>query len=166
MTIRVKGSPTRVRIRQAVDTYSVRARNTAVDSENRIHDDRVAAAYGFRGGLVPGVTVYGYLTVPVVRRFGADWLARGGMRVSFREPVYAGDEVTVELAGDRVEERRPDATVCAAGEVFWPDTAPPSPELYPEAPLPLERPAASTETLAAGRILGTLYSRLRLPDDD
>ena len=43
---------------------ALRAVNTAPDSENKMHDDRVAAQYGFRGGLVPGVTVYGYMTVP------------------------------------------------------------------------------------------------------
>ncbi len=56
------------------------AHNTAPDSENRIHDNQTAAALGFRAGLVPGVTVYGYVTVPVTERYGADWLARGGMR--------------------------------------------------------------------------------------
>ena len=34
-----------------METYRVRARNTAPDSENRIHDDRTAALYGFRAGL-------------------------------------------------------------------------------------------------------------------
>ena len=37
--------------------FRVRAHNTAADTENKINDDRVAAAHGFRGGLVPGVTV-------------------------------------------------------------------------------------------------------------
>ena len=46
---------------EAVLTRRVVARNDAEASENRIHDDRVAAEYGFRGGLVPGVTVYAYL---------------------------------------------------------------------------------------------------------
>lgn len=43
--------------------HRVRAVNTAPDSENKMHDDRVAAQYGFQGGLVPGVTVYAYITV-------------------------------------------------------------------------------------------------------
>jgi len=37
--------------------YRVKARNTSTSSENKIHDDAVARAYGFRGGLVPGVTL-------------------------------------------------------------------------------------------------------------
>ena len=40
-------------------TYRVRAHNIAADSENKIHDDSVARQYGFAGGLVPGVVVYG-----------------------------------------------------------------------------------------------------------
>ena len=53
--------------------YRVRARNTSTDSENKIHDDSVAASYGFRGALVPGVTVFAYVTVPLVERFGQDF---------------------------------------------------------------------------------------------
>jgi len=148
-----------------MEGYQVRARNTAPDSKNRIHDDATAAAYGFRGGLVPGITVYGYLTVPVVRRFGRDWLERGGMRVRFLQPVYKGEEVAVEWAGEAVAARRQDGTVCAEGEVFWPQTAPPSFAEYPELPLPAERPSASPASLAPGRILGAVRTTLSLPDD-
>lgn len=148
-----------------METYRVRARNTAPDSENRIHDDRTAALYGFRAGLVPGVTVYGYLTVPVVDRFGADWLARGGMRVRFLQPVYEGDEVVVTLSGNDVAASK-DGTACAAGEVFWSEDAPPDLALYPEQPLPAVRPPASAESLAPGRVLGTLYAALPAPDEE
>jgi|HubBroStandDraft_1064217.scaffolds.fasta_scaffold02218_2 acyl dehydratase len=144
-------------------TYRVTARNTAPDSENRIHDDRVAAAYGFRAGLVPGVTVYGYLTVLVIARFGDDWLARGGMRVRFLQPVYDGDEVDVRLSENIVTASQ-DGNVCATAEVLWPEDAPPSLALYPEEPLPAVRPPASAESLAPGRVLGTLYADLPLPD--
>jgi acyl dehydratase len=146
------------------DTYRVRARNTAPDSENRIHDDQTAAAYGFRAGLVPGVTVYGYLTVPVIDRFGEDWLARGGMRVRFLEPVYDGEDVVVTLTGNAVSASQQDGTACAAGDVFWPEDAPPSLAQYPDGPLPAVRPAASAESLAPGRTLGTVYTELPLPD--
>src|SRR5580658_1337695 len=95
--------------------YRVRARNAAPDSENQIHDDQTAAAYGFRKGLVPGFTVYGYLTVPVIRRFGVDWLERGGMRVRFREPIYEGDEVVVTFTDNLASACRQDGTVCATG---------------------------------------------------
>src|SRR4051812_14593576 len=80
--------------------YRVRARNTATDSENRIHDDATAARYGFRGGLVPGITVYGYMTVPVVAAFGRAWLERGAMQIKFIQPIYEGDEVIVRTVID------------------------------------------------------------------
>ena len=147
-----------------MESYCVRARNTAPDSENRIHDDQTAAAYGFRAGLVPGVTVYGYLTVPVIDRFGEDWLARGGIRARFLQPVYDGEEVVVELTGNNVTAARADGTVCATGEVFWPEDAPPSLALYPQEPLPAVRPPASAESLTPGRVLGTLYANLPSPD--
>jgi hypothetical protein len=40
--------------------YRVVATNSSAASENRIHSDADAARWGFRGGLVPGVTLYGY----------------------------------------------------------------------------------------------------------
>jgi acyl dehydratase len=88
-------------VSRSLPLYRVRAVNTAPDSENKIHDDRVAAEYGFRGGLVPGVTVYGYMTVPLVE-FAPEWLERGWMKVRFLEPFYHGDEVIVraEVADD------------------------------------------------------------------
>src|SRR5258708_35796501 len=55
--------------------YRVRAKNTAPDSENKIHDDRVAAEYGFRGGLVAGGAVYGYMNVAIFDSEPA-WLQR------------------------------------------------------------------------------------------
>jgi acyl dehydratase len=149
-----------------VETYHVQARNTAPDSENRIHDDRTAAAYGFHSGLVPGTTVYGYLVVPVVRVFGADWLARGGMQVRFLQPVYQGNEIIVELRENTVAARLHDGTVCATGEILWPDTPPPELALYPEKPLPADRPRPSALSLAPGVTLGTLHSMLSLPDRD
>src|SRR5207237_6278116 len=75
--------------------HRVRAENTAADSENKIHDDRVAAKYGFRGGLVPGVTVYGYMATAAIEHFGEKWLERGAMDVRFSAPVYEGEEVEI-----------------------------------------------------------------------
>jgi acyl dehydratase len=80
----------------------VRAVNTAADSENKIHHDAVAAGYGFRGGLVPGVTVYGYMAAATMEHFGQEWLDCGAMDVRFLKPVYEDDEliVTVEAEAD------------------------------------------------------------------
>jgi acyl dehydratase len=78
--------------------YRVTARNTAAQSENAIHDDEVVRQYGFRGGLVPGVTVYAYLTHPLVEAWGREWLARGTATVRFSRPVLEGEEVRVSGA--------------------------------------------------------------------
>ena len=43
---------------EPLPAYRVKARNTSATSENKIHDDATAQPLGFRGGLVPGVTVY------------------------------------------------------------------------------------------------------------
>src|SRR4051794_9092708 len=102
--------------------YRLRARNTATASENRIHDDATAARFGFRGGLVPGVTVYGYMTVPVVEHFGRAWLERGAAQVKFIQPVYEGDEVIVRavsdaaLTSDATSTQAPSATLSITAE--------------------------------------------------
>src|SRR5580658_6328840 len=96
--------------------WRVRAQNTAADSENQIHDDRVAAAYGFRGGLVPGVTVYGYMTPAVVHVLGQAWLERGSISVRFQAPFYENDMVVTRyVAGESftVKAEREDSSVCA-----------------------------------------------------
>lgn len=158
--------------------YRVRARNTSVDSDNKIHDDDTAASYGFRGGLVPGVTVYAYMTVPLVDRFGLDWLERGSMQVKFHLPFYDGDEVIVRAEEDAsdnpikiaVTAEREDGVVCATALVTVNDRSAwlgePRLDDYPYGPLSSveARPIASRESLVPGTVLGTLKERINAPD--
>jgi hypothetical protein len=139
-------------------SFRVIAVNTHPDSENRIHNDRVAAEYGFRGGLVPGVTVYGYLAAAAIDRLGPDWLHRGAMEVRFFEPYYDGDEVAVTVAdlpdGKIQVESKPCATAAA-----WIDNAPP-PDFPPEQVSIQEN--ASRESMKPGTILGSFEKTLDL----
>ena len=158
--------------------YRVQARNTATDSENRIHDDETAARYGFRGGLVPGITVYGYMTVPVVAVYGRAWLERGAMQIKFIQPVYEGDEVIVRSIADTsstdaplaklsITAERGDGTVCAVATATLNErSAAPHLADYPFAPLPTDaaRPLAASESFVAGDVLGTLRETLNLQD--
>jgi hypothetical protein len=75
----------------ALPVYEVRTHNASEHSENRMHSDDVALAYGFKGALVPGVTVFSHMTQPLVAKHGADWLARGSADVTFAKPAYEGD---------------------------------------------------------------------------
>ena len=79
--------------------YHVEAFNTAKESENKIHDDAVARRFGFKGGLVPGVEVYAYMTHLPVARWGRAWLDRGSAECRLLKPVYDGD------TGDRDRDR-------------------------------------------------------------
>lgn len=147
--------------------YRVKAFNTATESENRIHDDAVAARLGFRGGLVPGVDVYAYATRPIVERWGRDWLEHGRARARFLAPVYDGEEVAVVSTpreeGLGVEVRGPDGSLRAVVEAALPATAPPlDPASYASVPLPPEPPPAAAETLPVGAVLGSFESRFRL----
>ncbi len=64
------------------------------DIPNPIHSTAVAARYGFRGALVGGVTVYGWLTPVILEVLGERWLTDGWADVRFRQPVYPGDGLT------------------------------------------------------------------------
>lgn len=96
--------------------FQLTAVNLAKASENKMHDDAVAKTYGFEGGLVPGVTVFGYLSHPAVARWGRAFLERGLVEATFVKPVYDGDTVVVaaEEAGDSIDiEVVARETVCA-----------------------------------------------------
>jgi acyl dehydratase len=93
----------------SLHAFSVTARNTAADSENKIHDDAEARRYGYGGGLVPGVTLYAYLTRLALAAYGPVWLERGTAECGFRRPVYEGE--TVRCEGERLEAAPPDAEV-------------------------------------------------------
>ena len=143
----------------ATATYAVRAKNTAVLSDNKMHDDGVARTYGFAGGLVPGVDVYAYLAHVPTERWGRPWLEHGTLSARFTRPVYDGDDVSI-VATDAVDgltlalaTHEPCATAYA--------TMPSGPVAatavdVDTAPLPADRPPASPEALEPGRVLGSL----------
>lgn len=146
--------------------YRVKARNTSTSSENKIHDDAVARRYGFRGGLVPGVTVYAYMTHPLVEAFGAAWLERGTAIAKFVKPVLDGEELTVSgtITGRDVKGVTATlvASTAASGECATLSATLPAGSpvpvnlaLYPAAPLPAERPAATRTHLDSLEALGT-----------
>jgi acyl dehydratase len=152
-------------------TVVIRAHNNAVNSENAIHADDVAQQHGFRGGLVPGVTVYAYMSGPVVDVLGPEWREHGTMAARFIKPVYDGDDITVSAAIVDDEEDGSGAAVsvvdgsgetCAVARAALPAVlrAPPDLGDFPQAPLPRARPPADESTLAPGTVLGTIAERL------
>jgi len=153
---------------QTLPAYTVRAHNASTESDNKIHEDSVAKAYGFRGGLVPGVTVYAYMTRPFAEHLGLQWVERGTMSARFLKPFYEGDECRVVATVSAVTDSEVDFDVTATnqdGEVCGSGTAslllldavaPPSPVAISFAPLPTQRPEADGQSLAVGTVLGTL----------
>jgi acyl dehydratase len=141
--------------------------NSAAESVNKIHDEEEARRYGYGGALVPGVTLYAYLTQVALPFFGPEWQARGGSTLRLLRPVYEGQELdctatvrsgdhgdTLDLVCAR------DGTVCADGTAWlFPPSLPvgdlpplppieraqPLPELTPET-APIGVPLAPFET--------------------
>jgi acyl-CoA thioesterase FadM len=135
--------------------------------ENKIHEDDLARQYGFKGGLVPGVTVYAWMTHPVVEALGVAWLERGTFETRFAKPIYyeepavirakvavmTADSVTIEVAAhNSVDE------VCGTATMMLDTGAKPSPPLaseYAVAPVPAERPRVTRAHLERLKVLGT-----------
>ncbi|MGE0859979.1 MAG: hypothetical protein AB7I01_12945 [Gammaproteobacteria bacterium] len=148
----------------ALPAWQVRAHNDAVDSGNAIHEDGTAQRYGFGGGLVPGVTTYGYLLHGVIAALGADFLRGGASSVRLRRPVYAGETVTVSarvsartatVVEFELEARNPAGEVCAQGSASYPVGAADSAAPPPRAPLPEPRLPATPEALRDLPLLGS-----------
>lgn len=106
------------------------ALNQVPDSDNRIHSDELARAYGFTGALVPGVTVSCYLVHPAVEAWGLDWLERGAAHVVIKSPLYDQQnfEVNVSCINDSCKaELLSNGKVCAEGVISLPPCAPVAP---------------------------------------
>jgi len=139
--------------------YTVRTHNASSLSENRMHSDDVARSFGFKGALVPGVTVFAHMTRPLVARYGEAWLTCGSAEVSFAKPAYEGDLLTVQthaVSGDTslelkctneegIELATMTATPPSAG------SAPDKRALIAPAPPLAERPLVIWELLEIGK---------------
>jgi hypothetical protein len=129
--------------------------NQATESSNQIHSDEMAKAYGFKGGLVPGVTISAYLMHPAVVAWGVDWLGRGRAQVVVTKPLYDGFEFDVIVSD--VSENAYEAvlidqegTRCAHASVALNDNPPTPPRRRGDALLVRDAqiPAVSYEVLA------------------
>jgi hypothetical protein len=147
--------------------FHVSAPAPAEPHENKIHEADLARQYGFKGGLVPGVTVYAWMTHPVVEALGVAWLERGTFESRFAKPIYyaepavirakvaakTADSVTIEVAAyNSVGE------ACGTATMTLGTGAKPSPPLaseYAVAPVPVERPRVTRAHLESLKVLGT-----------
>jgi acyl dehydratase len=151
--------------------YRVRAFNSSIDSSNLIHNDEHARRFGFKAGLVPGVSIYAYMSRSLVECAAADWLERGSAEVRFLHPVYEGEEVRVTGTLSSVSKdgtlrfeyqaANPQGVVCGAGNASLP-LKPPAPEpsirAFPAGRLRTGRPI-SLETIKVGERLTRVVSQ-------
>lgn len=160
-------------IGESLPRCEVVSKNYGADHANRIHSDEGAAAYGFAGALVPGVAIYAWLTRPVVRTLGLEWLARGSMTAKFLNPVYDAQAVVVEGRIEgltppdiSLELRNSADMLCAVGRAGLPRELQGLEAVnYPENPLPGpgELRPAEIESIAVGEVFGSLDFVLDLP---
>ena len=110
-----------------------RAYNQVPHSKNEIHGDKVAKDFGFKGGLVPGVTVSAYLMHPAAVSYGMDFLERGFAHVRVNSPLYDEQAFDVQIESQTRNQEQggkgysavlvPDgAAPCATAEVHIAET--------------------------------------------
>jgi acyl dehydratase len=158
MEITTKIGETRMTSR--IEPYRVSAYNTALQSENKIHDDAVARRFGFSGGLVPGVDVMAYMMHLPVAKWGRAFLERGLIEARFIKPVYDGEMADVTdddengVLAIAVESR---GQLCATGSASLPATAPlVSISDFSETAPVAERRPVDAMSYQLGKWLGTL----------
>jgi hypothetical protein len=145
-------------------THELVAYNTAIASDNKIHDDDTAHLFGFRGGLVPGVDVYAYLCWGPVSEWGVEWLERGTAELRLGQPTYDGDRLTLEWEPPTCTARNQAGVALVTATMELPERPGPLPLHEPprlERPDPADRPPASPEALAAGTHLGAYRGTFR-----
>ena len=135
--------------------------------ENKIHEDDLARQYGFKGGLVPGVTMYAWMTHPVVEALGAAWLEGGTFETGFAKPIYYEEPAVIRamVAAKTDESVKIDVAahnsvgeVCGTATMWLERGGRPSPPLateYEVAPVPAERPRVTRDHLESLKVLGT-----------
>ena len=160
-----------------LQAHSLTAHNDAAASANKIHDDTVAQQYGFRGGLVPGVSVYAYMTYPLVHNFGEAWLTRGTAQVQFAKPIYEGDQITVTGTVNTVAESEmrfdlastnAEGVACGIGTATLPTASSPSPDLaaIPTGPRQAPRVPISWDAVIVGHALPLLTLTVTQQDNE
>ncbi len=102
--------------------------NQVPHSQNEIHGDKMARDFGFKGGLVPGVTVSAYLLHPAADAFGMAFLERGTAHVKVIKPLYDEETFTVDIepkseSAYTASLLGPDGTTRATASIEVPDAS-------------------------------------------
>lgn len=148
--------------------YRVKAVIGGDDAQNLICEDVHAQRHGYRAGLVPGVSIYAYMSRSLVEFIGRDWLDRGFLEVAFHHPAYEGEEIRVSgqlssitregtLCID-IQADNPQGMACGTGRARLPVHRPqPEPTLedYPVQEYGWKRPI-SLQSLRAGEGLAAV----------
>ncbi len=133
----------------------------------------MAQAYGFKGGLVPGVTVSSYLIHPAVAAWGTQWLTRGKAHVVVNKPLYDGYEFSVALTEVTENSYRAtltdqEGTQCASGYMRLNENEESSPTLRGDPILQREQeiPQATRQEMEKLRANGMFALRSRWSDSN
>jgi hypothetical protein len=148
--------------------YRIVARNTAVDHTESIHDDGQARQFGYAGGLVPGIVIYGYMTHILAERWGDEWIQRGFMSSRSVRPAYEGESLVIAATDgddglvhfDARKEGAEKPVAIGAGSLGGPVGEVPPADSMRIFPMPEEPPLASVGAIPVGHEMGTRTTEL------
>lgn len=158
------------RVGSSLPEYRLKACIDTTNSNNRMQDNGYARRYGFSAGLVPGISVFSYMSRTVVEFLGRDWLERGYAEVRFIHPVYEGEDIHITGSVSSITDEgallldyqasNSQGATCGIGIAQLPPKAPtPEPSLsdYPPGHAKLHRPLY-LESLNVGERLTPIKS--------
>jgi hypothetical protein len=156
-------------IGSSIPEYRVKANKGDGEQWNLMCDDTHARRLGFRAGLVPGVSIFAYMSRGAVELFGRDWLERGETEATFDHPVFEGEEIKVTGSLTSVREgtisfecraENPQGMTCGLGTGKLHSNPPenePTLADYPDGRRPCRRPI-SLDSLKIGERLTAVAS--------
>jgi len=72
-------------------------------TRNHHNDEEIARAAGLPAPVGYSLQYYGPVSHLMTAHYGERWLKTGEMAVSFIKPIYAGDNLTIEIGGREVQ---------------------------------------------------------------
>jgi hypothetical protein len=123
------------------------------------------------------VSVYAYMTYPLVHSCGEAWLTRGAVQVQFARPVYEGDQITVTGTVHAVAESEvrfdlastnAEGVACGVGTAALPTASgtAPDPAEIPVGPRQAPRVPVSWDTVVVGQPLPPLTLTVTQQDNE
>lgn len=128
------------------------------DENGDIHDDSVAAEYGFQGAVVHGIRVLEAALAPAYLEWGEGWFSGGRVSLRHRRPVYHGTTLVARYGAPSggtypLTVLDPAGEEVAVGELTEPSGATEARPAPPAVPVPEPKRVAEKGAIRVGELV-------------